>query len=210
MKEIYRNFENICDIDTLQTHLSAMAFFIGLYENMVDMIEERVESFICDDFVRDQNDRLKCRHNEEYRRLIKNRIVDEKNNKDTLKASMLFFVDVGAITQEEYDLFLHLKDLRNSYVHQMSDHIWQGLSDDDAHDLVALLGLYKKLDQWWINEVEIPIAGDEVPENYEREGVMSTAFMTFLMMFQTLYAGKSEEYMNIINELKRGFEEEPE
>ena len=49
-----------------------------------------------------------------------------------------------------------------------------------------------------------------MPGNYEREGVMSTAFMTFLMMFQTLYADKSEEYMNIINEVKRGFEEESE
>lgn len=210
MNGIYRTFENICDIDTLQTHLSGMAFFIGLYENMVDMIEERVEAFICDDFVLTQNDRLKYKHNDKYRKLIKNRIVDPKNNKDTLKASMLWFVDVGAITQEDYDLFLHLKDRRNSYTHQMSDHILKGLSDDDAHNLVALLGLYKKLDQWWINEVEIPIAGDEVPGNYEREGVMSTAFMTFLMMFQTLYADKSEEYMNIINEVKRGFEEESE
>ena len=31
--------------------------------------------------------------------------------------------------------------------------------------------LYNKLDKWWINEIEVPISGDDVPEDYDKESV---------------------------------------
>lgn len=203
MNDTIQSFENICDMSTLQTHLSAIALFIGMYEKMIDMIEERVEAFLCDDYIAAQNNHLKCVHNDLYRKYIKNRPVDEKGNKNSLKATMLWYVDVGAITQKDYDTFLHLKKLRDSYVHQMTDHIWNGLTEDNSRDLIALLELFIKLDQWWINEVEIPLSAEDVPEDYDREAVSSMALSTFLMMIQILYAGKSEEYLKIIDEFKR-------
>lgn len=194
MNDCYKNIENICNIDLLQNNLSTMAFFIGLYENMADMVEERVESFLCDECSFDDNG-IRYKHSDEYKKIIKKRIVDDKNNKDRLKATMLWFVDMGAITKEDYEEFLRLKKLRNSYVHQMSSHIWNGLSENDANDFVSLLALYKKIDQWWNNEIEMAIVDDNVDTNYDTEGVMSISYLTFMMMYEVLYMGKSKEYM---------------
>lgn len=200
MSDCYKNIENVCNIDLLQENLATMAFFIGLYENMVDMVEERVESFLSDECSFNESC-IKYKHSDVYKKAIKNRIVDAKNNKDRLKATMLWFVDMGAIAQADYEEFLRLKNLRNSYVHQMSNHIWCGLTEDDANDLLSLFALYKKLDQWWINEIEMAIVDDEFDNNYDKDGVASTAFLTFSMMFEVLYKGKSKEYIEMLHEM---------
>lgn len=208
MKDALQGFENICDKEILQTNLSYMALYIGLYEHMADMIRTRIESFLCHEMCIDEDGKCKYTHNDLYKKVIMQRVVDEYGNKDVLKASMLWFVDSGAITQEEYELFLSLKDLRNSFTHEMSQHMWDGLSEEHAPKLAQLLDLYCKIDKWWINEIEIPIAGDEVPDSYDREGVESVAFITFKMMINTLYADKSDEYLKIIHDLQRKYGEE--
>lgn len=29
--------------------------------------------------------------------------------------------------------------------------------------------MYRKIDKWWINEIEIPISGNEIPDDYDME-----------------------------------------
>ena len=198
-----QKFENVCDKDTLQTHLSYMALFIGLYEQMIDMVEERVEGFLCDEF-HIEDGKFKYVHNKEYNEMIKNRRVDELGNKNKLKATMLWFQSVGAITETDYNNFLRFKKIRDSYVHQMSEHIWEGLDESEAPAIFELLALYNKIDIWWINEVEIPIDGRFVDADYDRDGVQSFPLITFKMMLNTLYGGKSEEYMKMIHDIRNG------
>lgn len=203
MDDILQKFENICDKNTLQTHLSYMGLFIGLYEHMIDMVEERVESFLCNES-HFENGNIRYVHNEEYKNLIKNRRVDELGNKNTLKATMLWFQSVGAITETDYDNFLRFKKLRDSYVHKMSDHIWNGLDESEASTIFELLDLYSKIDKWWINEIEIPIDGRFVNRDYDRDGVQSFSLITFKMMLNAMYGEKSEEYMKMIHDIRNG------
>lgn len=207
MNDVLQGFENICNKKILQTNLSYMALYICLYEHMADTVQTRIESFLCDEMRVNGEGKWKYTHSNLYKEEIKRRVVDERGNKDILKASMLWFVDSGAITHAEYELFLSLKDLRNSFTHEMSKYIWEGLSEELAPKLIQLLDLYCKIDKWWINEIEIPIAGDEVPNGYDRESVKSVALMTFKMMINTLYANKSDAYLKMIHDLQQGYGE---
>ena len=65
-----------------------------------------------------------------------------------------------------------------------------------------LLSLYRKITKWWIVEIEIPISGDEVPDGYDADSVTSGVLITFDMMINTLYNGKSEDYLQIIRDLQ--------
>lgn len=203
MDDVLQKFENICDKNALETYLSYMALFIGLYEQMIDMVEERVEWFLCNEF-HFENGKFKCIHSKEYNEMIKNRRVDEQGNKNALKATMLWFQSVGAITEVDYNNFLRFKKIRDSYVHQMSKHIWEGLDESEAPTIFELLSLYNKIDIWWINEVEISIDGRFVNADYDHDGVQSFPLITFKMMLDTMYGGKSEEYMKMICDLRNG------
>lgn len=95
---------NIWNKDILQHNLSFLALFIGMYEQFEDKVIENVDCFL--NLGCSANDDTHCKKSEYYRQNILNRKVDENGNKNKLKATMLWFVDVGAITPEDYSLFL--------------------------------------------------------------------------------------------------------
>lgn len=93
---------NIWNKDILQHNLSFLALFIGMYEQFEDKVIENVDCFL--NLGCSANDDTHCKKSEYYRQNILNRKVDENGNKNKLKATMLWFVDVGAITPEDYSL----------------------------------------------------------------------------------------------------------
>ena len=177
-----------------------MGLFIGMYEQFIDMVEDRVESFLCDDMRANENGELRYVHSTEYLKSIKQRIVDEKGNKNTLKASMLWLQDQGAITTEDYDKFLRIKTQRDLFVHKMSDHILNGLDENHAAYLLDLHDLFYKIDNWWINVIEASYPDESFPEAYDKEEVRSLALSCYEMMFNVLYGDKSEAYMQEIQQ----------
>ena len=202
MNDVLHGFQNVCDKNALQENLTFIALYIGLYESFADTVESHVESFFCNDAFLDKNGKIRYKPSEEYVEEIKNRSVDDKGNHNTLKSTMLWFVENGALTQDDYRLLLELKQLRNSFAHKMPQDLWSGLYEEHAKALGDLLSLYRKIERWWIVEIEIPIAGNDVPEGYDADGVTSGILLTFDMMINTLYNGKSEDYLQIIRDLQ--------
>lgn len=202
MNDALQGFQNICDKETLQDNLTFIALFIGLYESFADTVEGHVESFLCNDAFLDNRGKLRYKPSKDYIEEIKKRSVDDKGNHNTLKSTMLWFVENGALSQDDYNLFLILKQLRNSFAHEMTEYLWNGLFEEHAKALGNLLSLYRKIEKWWINEVEIPIAGNDVPDGYDSDGVTSGILLTFDMMINTLYYGKSDEYLQMIRDLR--------
>ena len=162
---------NIWNKIILQHNLSFLALFIGMYEQFEDKVIENVDCFLNLGF--SANDDTHCKKSEYYRQNILNRKVDENGNKNKLKATMLWFVDVGAITPEDYSLFLNIKEARNIYVHQLTKCVVNGISDKDIDMLVQLLNLFYKIDNWWINEIEIPTSGISASDDYPTEEAYS-------------------------------------
>ena len=196
------NAVRICDKESLQVQLSFMALFIGMFEFMKDTLLSRVESFLCSDMTQNEDGEWVYIHNDTYKNEIEKRLVDGKIVKDRLRNTVLWFKDAEAITDDDYELFRKLRDKRNSYTHKMAQHVWDGLPEQDAKGLLDLLDLFIKLDKWWINEIEIPISGEFTPDSYDEDSVESMALLTFKMMINTLFGGKSEEYLEMIQILR--------
>jgi len=114
--------ENITDKDFLQDNMTFASLYIAVYENMIDYVASNIKFFLCDYALKDGKE--VCRETEAYKVQIKNRIVDEKGNRNAIKASFLWLVDRGAITVSEYGRFLELKEIRNRYAHEMVNVIY--------------------------------------------------------------------------------------
>ena len=84
----------------------------------------------------------------------------------------------------------------------MAQHVWDGLPEQDAKGLLDLLDLYIKLDKQWINEIEIPVSGEFEPGSYDEDSVESLALITFKIMISTLFGGKSDEYLEMIQKFR--------
>ena len=190
---------NIWNKDILQHNLSFLALFIGMYEQFEDKVIENVDCFL--NLGCSANDDTHCKKSEYYRQNILNRKVDENGNKNKLKATMLWFVDVGAITPEDYSLFLNIKEARNIYVHQLTKCVVNGISDKDIDMLVQLLNLFYKIDNWWINEIEIPTSGISASDDYPTEEACSMIYTIYRDMINLLFLGKADDYQAYLNNL---------
>lgn len=189
---------NMFSKESLESNMVFASFYITVYENLVATVTENIKSFLCDLSI--ENGELITKSTEAYRSLIKNRSVDEKGNKDVVKASFLWLVDNEAISHEDYLTFIQIKQLRNHYAHDLLEVLCVGITKEDMDNFAKLRNLYTKIDKWWINEIEIPTSGNFETGQYDPGGVASIANIFFEAMIDILYREKTDEYAKIINE----------
>lgn len=66
-----------------------------------------------------------------------------------------------------------------------------------------MLEIYNKIDKWWINEVEIPIAGDEIPDDYDRNSVCGGQAMILSIINSIILGNQGVEYKDILDKLTK-------
>ena len=194
--------ENLVNKDYLQDNLTFTSLYIALFENMTDYVVSSVKDFLCDIGIRDG--KIFCEETDEYRRQIRKRMVDDKGNRDTTKASFLWLIDHGAITSADFNSFLQIKQVRNKYAHELSEVITTGITESEVSLLFDMHSLYRKISGWFFVEIEAPITGYEITENADIDDIQSATNVMFSIMLYVLYNGKSEEYQSIISSIKGG------
>lgn len=210
MSDGLEQFERLLNKEQLQFSLSFIALYIGVFEFMKDSLQNNVEWFLCADSERQADGTIIYKHNETYRREIERRIVDGKGIKDRFRNTMLWFKENGAISDEDYLKFLKIRSLRNSFTHEMTRHASAGITDEDVQSLFGLFDLYSKIEKWWIKEIELPISGKFPADGISDEDVESGALIIFKMMLNSLFGGKSDEYMEMIKALRNKYSDQNE
>lgn len=171
--------QNISDKNTIQNHLTFMALYIALYENLKATFVENVKSFLCDLGIKDGE--LNYTETPLYREKVKNR------HKNILIATMLWLQDEGVMSAQDYSDFLKIRSIRNNYAHEMPRLIIEGVPLENIPWFFKLLDLYGKLDKWWINEIELPISGVVLPGTYDESDVENAMLSAFKSVIVSLY-----------------------
>lgn len=192
--------DNVVDKNTLQDTLTFTSIFIAVYEHMVDYVESNIKDFLNEIAVEDG--KIISKKSKEYKSEIENKIVDEKGNKDKIKALFQWLVSHGAITSEEYERFLVLKDIRNKYAHELTDIIYKGVDKSEIPLLFEMQSLYSKITRWFFLQIEVPLMGDEMLEDADTDKITNVANFLFRIMFDVLYEGKSEEYKATLSSIR--------
>lgn len=191
---------NISDEETLKGNLIIPAFFIALYENFISLTIDRIKGFLCHDIHFTDDGKIEYYPSPRYKAEIIKRKNDAGKTIGVLFASMLWFVDNNAITQNDYDLFLRIREQRNKFTHELTDYLLHGCNETEIEMFFDLFYLYKKIDKWWINEIEIPCAGDDIPQDYDPDGSQSVVSVLFDIMMSVIFLGKSKEYKEIMQQ----------
>ena len=58
--------------------------------------------------------------------------------------------------------------------------------------------LYQKIDNWWINEIEIPTSADEIPVDYNRDQVFSGQAFILSAINDIILLNGSDNYSEIL------------
>lgn len=192
--------ENIIDEANLRESLSFAALYIALFENFISFIEDRIKKLYWSGSEIGDDGEYRDKYHSDFKTRIEKRDVDGKGNHDVLKASMLWLKDEGAINDEDYEFFLEAKQQRNLFSHELINVVFRGITEEEIKRFFDLFALYRKIDQWWIVEIDIPAMGDYVPENVDKNEVSSVITQLFSMMIDVLYCGQSENLKQLMDQ----------
>lgn len=198
MNEAEKSFDplKLCDEQFLKDNLTFASLYIAIYEFLADYVETKVKELLR--FEVSDAGETSYPKTQEYINAISNRVVDESGNRNVLKASFLWLCDEGAITQNDYDLFLQAKKSRNKFAHELTTIILKGVSEEDVRLLFNMLDLFRKINKWWFMNIDVPIMGYKIDNPEE---VKSFAEIAFDIILQVLYNGKSDEYKRLFEEI---------
>ena len=187
-------WENILNGERLKVNVNFAAAFVLHYECLKDFVISQVRDFYCDIKVVDGE--IVYQEDLAYKKEV--RELDKKVD----NASLHWFVNSGAITEDDYLLYQEIRQKRNEIVHRFYDNLCNGFTEDDAKLFAKLIELYKKLDKWWINEIEIPIAGDEIPDGYDSESVCGGVSITLDIINDIIFSENSEKYKDLLRKIR--------
>ncbi len=189
------NWNNILNEDILKSNINFAALFVLNFECLKDYIITQPRDFYSDVAIKDG--KLCCEETEEYKKEVRSL---EKNIEN---ASLRWFINADAITEEDYDLYQELRERRNDITHELLKNLNNGFYEVDAKLYVKLLELYQKIDKWWINEIEIPISGEVLPDEYDPEQVSSGQAMILSIINDIVFDNNKERYKDLLEELKK-------
>lgn len=189
------NWNNILNEDILKSNVNFAALFVLNFECLKDYIITQPKIFYSDFAIKDGE--LCCEETEEYKKQVR---ALEKNIEN---ASLRWFMNAAAITQEDYDLYQELRERRNDITHELLKNLNNGFYETDAKLYVKLLELYQKIDKWWINEIEIPISGEVLPDKYDPEQVSGGQAMILSIINDINFDNNKERYKNLLEELRK-------
>lgn len=154
------NWCNILDEGILKYNVSFAAMFVLNYECLKEYVIGQIREFYSEN-IHFEDDKMVCEESLSYKREV--RTLD----KNIENASLKWFIKENVITHEEYEIYQKIRQRRNDITHELLKNLNKGFNEQDVKLFSALLDMYRKIDKWWINEIEIPISGNEIPDDYD-------------------------------------------
>lgn len=188
-------WNNILDEEILKFNINFSALFVLNFECLKDYMINQLRDFYCDMMV--NNDELVYKESASYKKYV--RILD-KNVED---ASLKWYVQENIITKEEFDTYQSIRKRRNDITHELLKNLNNGYIEADAVLFSKMLEIYAKIDKWWINEIEIPISRETIPDDYDKDGVCGGQAMVLDIINSIILGQKGSEYKEILKELNK-------
>lgn len=189
------NWINILDENILKTNVNFAALFVLNYECLKDFVVTQIREFFSDVAIKDGE--ICCEETESYKKEVR----ALENNIEN--ASLRWFVNMDAITEDDYNLYQKIRQKRNDIIHELLKNLNNGFTENDAMLFGEMLRIYRKIDKWWINEIEIPISGEDIPEDYDSEQVCGGQALVLDMINDIVLDHNKERYKNILDELRK-------
>lgn len=190
--------KNIFDEETLKSNIQFAALFVLNYECLKDFAVNQLRDFYCDEFNFENGETI-CVESDTYKKHVR------KLDKHIDNASMKWFLEFEAILKIDYVLYQKIRRRRNDITHELLKNISNGFTGEDITLFHSMIELYQKLDRWWINEIEIPISGDGISNNYDRDEVIGGQSVALSAINDIILGSAGDSYQEMLKELDKVF-----
>ena len=170
--KVRQAWEDFLNPDLVRHRLISAALYIAAFESLKDSIVVRIRDFFTHGF--DENgDIISPRY--------KSDVLN--NNQNRVLASLFWLKERGAIDETDVAAFERGKSCRNHLAHELYRVLGEhGLPPDFENRFRDMVTLLRKIELWWIVNVEIPINPDLDVNDIDVDGIIPGPVMSLQLL----------------------------
>lgn len=166
-------WERFLDPEVVRPSLFLSTMFITTFEILKDSVVGRIRDFYTNGW--DENGSIV---KPEYQSQVLTR------NKSALYASLDWLREHNAIDDADLNTFETLKKTRNQLAHQLFDVVTGQVESEHVAQFPVLVSLLRKVEVWWLINVEIPTNPDFDGQDVDESRVVPGALLSLQMLIE--------------------------
>lgn len=185
------------DPDELSRSLLQVSLYLTAWETLRSSIIEQVKGFYSDNWTIDEQGKLKGVATPRYKK-----DVIKLHPKDEMHACCLWLKSMEALNDDDIASIAEIRRHRNSIGHEIVDYITRDDTSVSRDAIFSILMIVKKIDTWWLAEIELQTQPDVSDELYDaaKRGDAVGGYSFLLELILPIFDGDFEILANL-NEL---------
>lgn len=180
-EKIKASWERVLHPETLKTNIITASIFSMAFEMLKDSIIEKIEGFFTDGF--NENGMI---ISPEYKEKVLTL------NRSPLYASLKWLQSMNAIDDKDIERFEHIKRCRNTLAHEMLTFASSGVEFDVIEVLEEMIGILRKIEIWWFENLEMAIDPEAYSEDLDLEQVILGPVWSLQMLIDVALGTEDE------------------
>lgn len=180
-EKVKASWERALHPETLKTNIITASIFSMAFEMLKSSIIEKIEVFFTNGF-----DEKGMIVSPEYKEKVLSL------NRSPLYASLKWLQDMSAIDDVDLERFEHIKRCRNTLAHEMLAFASSGLDFDVSEAFDEMVGLLRKIEIWWFENLEMAIDPEAYPEDLDLEKVIPGPVWSLQMLIDVALGPEEE------------------
>ncbi len=198
--DILNGFNNLINNEKIKDNMIFYSMYLLVFENLKENCISTVRSFF--EEIKNVNGKNKIVLSDEYKKIENKKINGKKN---VFLAILDWFAEMGAISKEDFESFLEIRNDRNKISHELLKLLYNDSDEKMVQNFLKCIEIYKKIDKWWILNIEIPIAGEYNNDEILEDEVISGNLLMISIVLDNIYGTNS--YKEIIDKLRKIYKE---
>lgn len=173
MNEHEERWERFLDPEVVKPSLFMATMFITTFEILKNSIVDRIRDFYLIGWSKEGN-------------TVSPKYADKvlSRNKSSVYASLNWLLENQAIDESDLATFELLKKTRNLLAHRLFDVVTGQAESPHQQQFTILVELLRKIEVWWVVNVEIPTNPDYADEEIDEAGIVPGAILSLQMLLQ--------------------------
>lgn len=191
MSDTTNRWEEFLDPELLRGKLISASIYLAAYELLVDSIVERIKGFFAECF------------NAE-RPLISQKYKTEVLSRNTSRvyASLSWLQEHDVIDGKDLEAFESIKKCRNEVAHELPRIIAGESKLAFLEQFPVMVALLRKIEVWWIVNLEIPINDDLAEKEIDEAGIVPGPVLNLQLMVD-IALGDPDKATYYLNEFRK-------
>ncbi len=186
-KDTFDSWEKFVNPKKLKDSLIRASIYLSAYELLKTSIIDHLTGFFASEWkFNEKTGEIETIQSESYKKEVRSLYP-----KDEFHSCCLWFFENKAIGKADLDAIPKIRKHRNSIAHELPKFLGSANYEVDKHLLDKTIEIIRKVDTWWIKEIEVPTNPDFDHMNYDEinwDEVLS-GNMILMSFLSSIYEG---------------------